>query len=77
MGGEGLGFVFTDFLAVSGLGSTWSFARGSCRSFEMGAVVVGCVSRDMFRCPGICGGIAVSLSVGLIRRHICRGLGRA
>ena len=47
MGGEGLGFVFTDCLAVSGLGSVWSFARGSRRSFGMSAVVGGCVSRDI------------------------------
>ena len=28
MGGEGLGSVFTDFLAVSGSGSAWSFGGG-------------------------------------------------
>ena len=28
MGGEGLGFVVTDFLAISGLGSSWSIAGG-------------------------------------------------
>ena len=46
MGGEGLGSVFTEFLAVSGLGSAWSFpGGGTCRPFEMGAVVGGCMSR--------------------------------
>ena len=28
MSGEGLGFVVTDFLAASGLGSAWLIARG-------------------------------------------------
>ena len=61
---------FTDFLAVSGLGSAWSIGGGG--SFGMGAVVGGFASRDIcldqgaewFGCPGICRGIAVSLSGG-------------
>ena len=47
VGGKGLGSVFIDFLAVAGLGSTWSFPGGTCRSFRMGAVVGGCMSRDI------------------------------
>ena len=52
VGGEGLGSVFTYVLAVSGLGSAWSFrggggGEGTCRSFKMGAVVGGCMSRDI------------------------------
>ena len=45
--GKGLGSVFIDFLAVSGLGSSWSFLEGTCQSFRMGAVVGGCMSRDI------------------------------
>ena len=48
MGGEGLGSVFTDFLAVSGLGSACSFpGGGTCRSFKLDALVGGCMSRDI------------------------------
>ena len=71
MGGEGLDSVFTDFLAISSLGSAWSFARRgwgeACRSFEMGAVIGGCASRDIcldvlgfavgLRCPFLGGGV--------------------
>ena len=48
VGGERLSSVFNDFLAVSGLGSAWSFpGGGTCRPFKMGAVVGGCMSRDI------------------------------
>ena len=70
VGGKGLGSVFF-FFSCSGLGSAWSFPGGTCRSFRMGAVIGGCMSRDI--CPGICSGIAVSLSGGVIRRPIVMG----
>ena len=47
VGGKGMGSVFIDFLAVSGLGSACSFLGGTSRSFRMGAVVGGCMSRDI------------------------------
>ena len=47
VGGKGLGYVFIDFLAVSGLGSAWSFIGGTCQSLRMGAVVGGCMSHDI------------------------------
>ena len=77
MGGEGLGFVVTDFLAVSGLGSVWSIAGAvsvlwdGCCGWRL------CISGYLFGRPGICAVIAVSLSGELMWRPICGGLGRA
>ena len=70
VGGKGLGSVFI-FFSCSGLGSAWSFPGGTCQFFRMGAVVGGYMSRDI--CPGVCSGIAVSLSGGVIRRPIVVG----
>ena len=55
-GGKGMGSAFIDFLAVSGLGSAWSFLGDTCRSFRMGAVVCGCMSRDI--CLNVLGSTA-------------------
>ena len=70
VGGKGLGSVFI-FLKLFWFGFAWSFPGGTCRSFRMGAVVGSCMSRDI--CPGICSGIAVSLSEGVIQRPIVVG----
>ena len=71
VGGKGLGSVSFFFLVCSGLGSTWSFLGGMCQSFRMGAVIGSCMSRDI--CPGICSGIMVSFSGGVIRCLIAMG----
>ena len=67
MGGEGLGFVFTDFLAASCLNLAWSFAgKGGGGVLVLWDGCCGwrlCVSRYLFGCLGICGGIAVSQHV--------------
>ena len=47
MGGEGLGFVVTDYFAVSRLGSAGSIAGGSVG--PLGWVL--CASGYLFKCP--------------------------